>query len=119
MSRQATRRGAHRGTGRRSASAVVVGRVCAPREVRRAGARPLGGDCLGRLRRVAAALLGAACLAVIAPAAVSAACQPGEVSTPFAQFGDDASYAVAPGGTFLSGTAAWDLEDVYIDPYSR
>ncbi len=33
-----------------------------------------------------------------------------ELSQPFAQFGDNGSYTLVPGGSFEGGTAAWSLE---------
>ena len=62
-----------------------------------------------RTRIFGAALAGAAVLAAALPALASAACPGGAVSHPFAAFGDEANYVLAPGGTFESGTAGWTL----------
>ena len=61
-------------------------------------------------RRRALATMTVAALALVAlPAVAGAACQPGELSTPFAQFGDNASYTPAPGGSFDTNGAGWSL----------
>ncbi len=57
---------------------------------------------------VVALAAGAATLALL-PAIASAACQSAAVSQPFAQFGDEADYQLAPGGTFESGAPGWSL----------
>jgi hypothetical protein len=51
---------------------------------------------------------GTAVLAAALPAA-AAACAGGAETHPFAAFGDQASYVIAPGGTFESGAPGWTL----------
>jgi hypothetical protein len=62
-----------------------------------------------RIRGRVTAVLGGtlASLALLAPAAH--ACTNGTLSQPFKQFGDSNYYTLAPGATFESGVAAWDL----------
>lgn len=60
------------------------------------------------VRAAAAAALVAAVLAVAASAA-EAACTASPTSTAFAQFGDDAAYTLAPGGSFEAGAPGWSL----------
>jgi hypothetical protein len=67
------------------------------------------GRQLSTIRRMTAAATGAALLALAAPGLASAACAGGQVSHPFAEFGDNANYVLAPGGTFESGTSGWTL----------
>jgi hypothetical protein len=54
-----------------------------------------------------AALPGSASAGVLVASAPS--CDNGAASQPFAQFGDDNSYFLAPGGNFESGAAGWSL----------
>jgi hypothetical protein len=54
-----------------------------------------------------AALPGSASAGVLVASAPS--CDNGATSQPFAQFGDDNSYFLAPGGNFESGAAGWSL----------
>jgi len=56
----------------------------------------------------AAVFASTALLLAVVPAA-NAACTAQPTSKAFAAFGDNADYALAPGGTFESGTAAWSL----------
>jgi hypothetical protein len=63
-----------------------------------------------RLGSAAAAALGSAVLLAGAlPGSASAACAGGPVSHPFAQFGDNADYVLAPGGSFENGAPGWGL----------
>jgi hypothetical protein len=62
-----------------------------------------------RARSVAVALLGAGSLIGLVPVAADAACASGPLSSPFAQFGDTASYSLIPGGSFESGAPGWSL----------
>jgi hypothetical protein len=62
-----------------------------------------------RARSVAVALLGAGSLIGLVPVAADAACASGTLSSPFAQFGDTASYSLIPGGSFESGAPGWSL----------
>lgn len=57
----------------------------------------------------ATAISAAAMLAAIVPGIASAACVGGPESNPFAEFGDNANYVIAPSGTFESGTPGWTL----------
>jgi hypothetical protein len=54
-----------------------------------------------------AALPGAASAGVLVQSAPS--CDNGNVSQPFAQFGDNNNYFLVPGGNFESGAAGWSL----------
>lgn len=54
-------------------------------------------------------MIGSALLMGALPAVASAACNPGTESETFAQFGDSASYVLAPGGSFESGAPGWSL----------
>jgi hypothetical protein len=56
------------------------------------------------------ALLGAT------PALASAACASGPESATFAQFGDNAQYVPAPGGSFESGAPGWGLTKAAVVP---
>ena len=67
------------------------------------------GRQLTKLRRTATALSAGALLAIAAPSVADAACAGGPVTHPFAGFGDNANYVLAPSGTFESGTAGWTL----------
>lgn len=62
-----------------------------------------------RLRGVVLGVFAGVLVAGVAPAAASADCAYGSLSTPFAQFGDSASYARVPGGSFESGAPGWSL----------
>ena len=62
------------------------------------------------VRRLAAALAGAACLCAAAPVAAQA-CASTPTSQPFAQFGDSASYSRVPGGSFEPGSAPWAMSE--------
>lgn len=50
------------------------------------------------------------------PAAANAACAPAAVSQPFAQFGDQSDYRLAPGGAFEAGMPTWDLDGGTVVP---
>ena len=55
-------------------------------------------------------MLAAPAMARKAPTgSAGAGCQLGSLSTPFAGFGDSASYAPVSGGSFEAGTAGWSL----------
>jgi hypothetical protein len=69
-----------------------------------------------RVREVAVAMLGAGLLVgaptvadAAQPAPASAACASGQLSSPFARFGDTASYGLLSGGSFESGAPGWSL----------
>ena len=63
-----------------------------------------------RIRALAACVLAVAGAAVLAPIAQGAC--PTSLSSPmFAQFGDQAAYSLAPGGSFESGTPGWSLSN--------
>jgi hypothetical protein len=62
------------------------------------------------------AVLGTTVLAGVAPSVASAACAPSPTSTPFAQFGDYASYSPVPEASFENGTAEWSLTDASVVP---
>src|SRR3954466_2504293 len=53
------------------------------------------------------ALPGAANAGVLVASAPN--CDNGSTSQPFAQWGDDSQYFLAPGGNFESGLSGWDL----------
>jgi hypothetical protein len=61
------------------------------------------------VRRALTALLGAALLSAAVPLAASAACPAALTENSFEQFGDHASYSLAPGGAFESGAPGWAL----------
>jgi hypothetical protein len=56
---------------------------------------------------LAAALPGAASAGILV--ASSPSCDNGAVEQPFAQFGDDSSYFIVPGGSFESSVDGWQL----------
>lgn len=60
-----------------------------------------------------ATLLGAAVVTLGIPA-VAAACTHSTTSTAFAQFGDQADYVLAPGGSFEEGAHGWTLSNADI-----
>jgi len=72
-----------------------------------------------QLRRTAAALFGSALIVAALPS-VAAACQASPTSQPFAAEGDEASYSLAPGGSFEDGAAGWSLSGASIskEPWS-
>jgi len=59
--------------------------------------------------RLAGTLAASAALAGVLPGIAGAACPGGPVSHPFAAFGDNSNYVLAPGGDFESGTPGWSL----------
>ena len=67
-------------------------------------------------RRVLAAAVAAAAVGAVGAAPASAslistsACDNSTLSQPFAQFGDGASYKLAPGGDFENGASGWTLK---------
>lgn len=61
------------------------------------------------ITRLAGALAGLAALAGALPGVAGAACPGGPVSHPFAAFGDNSNYVLAPGGDFESGMSGWSL----------
>ncbi len=67
-----------------------------------------------RARKTAAALLTAVSLVACVPAVASAACASGPTSTPFKQFGDDASYYLLGGSSFESGAPGWSLSNARV-----
>lgn len=71
-----------------------------------------------QLRNAAAAILAIALFSCAAPAVASAsqssACASSSTSTPFAQFGDTASYALLAGGSFESGAPGWLLQNAEV-----
>ena|SRR5688572_16893639 len=64
-----------------------------------------------------AALIGAACLSVTAPAqagslvATATSCDEQVLEQPFLQWSDSANYFLAPGGAFETGAEGWTLSD--------
>jgi hypothetical protein len=62
---------------------------------------------MARKFRWIGAITAIACLA--GPGVAQAACPDMPVSKPFAQFGDNADYSIAPGGDFESRASAWLL----------
>jgi hypothetical protein len=60
-------------------------------------------------RNIAAALLSSALLIGVVPAVAGAACPSSPASKPFAQYGDNATYELAPGGAFEAGAPGWTL----------
>jgi hypothetical protein len=69
-----------------------------------------------RPRAVLAALLGAGLLILAAPALAAAACPRSSTSNAFAQFGDDAAYSLAPGGSFEEGQHGWTFTGAAVAP---
>lgn len=67
-----------------------------------------------RLRAALAGTVATIALALGVPAAAQA-CTAGETSTPFAPYGDGASYFLAPGGAFSSGAPGWSLWRAHVD----
>jgi hypothetical protein len=65
--------------------------------------------CPKQVRKLAAALCGAAAIVVAVPAAASAACPSSATAAPFAQFGDSASYSPLQGGNFETDAQGWSL----------
>jgi hypothetical protein len=61
-----------------------------------------------------AALLGAALLVAAAPSVAAAACARSVSAPVFSEFGDTASYALAPGGSFEEGTRGWSLSNATV-----
>jgi hypothetical protein len=57
--------------------------------------------------RVSAVAAFIALLAAAFPGIASAGCPSAPLSQPFAQFGDNANYTLAPGGAFEGGVAGW------------
>jgi hypothetical protein len=69
------------------------------------------------LRRAAvAAALGVLCALVLGPGVASAACPTLPTSPAFAQFGDEALYTLAPGGSFEGGGLGWSLRRAKVVP---
>lgn len=71
-------------------------------------------ETLPRFLRVALVAAVAAIAFAMGAPAVAAACTSGETSTPFAPYGDDASYFLAPSGAFQSGAPGWSLTRAYV-----
>ncbi|SRR5438128_1238358 len=69
-----------------------------------------------RSRRGATAAVLSVLVALIVGPGVAAACPAARTSEAFAQFGDDASYALAPGGSFEEGTPGWSLRNAKVAP---
>jgi hypothetical protein len=67
-----------------------------------------------RSRAVLMALLGAALLIVASPSVAAAACAPSSGAPMFEQFGDYASYTLAPDGSFEEGARGWSLSNARI-----
>jgi hypothetical protein len=69
----------------------------------------------GRPRTISAALLAAGLLSLCVPGIAAAACaRSASTSAAFAQFGDAASYVLAPGGSFENGTPGWSLSNASV-----
>ena len=66
-----------------------------------------------RRARAVAVAFAAGAIALAAPA-VAAACPGGELSQPFARFGDLANYTPVPGGSFESNGEGWTLNGTRI-----
>ncbi len=62
-----------------------------------------------RRLRTAAGLVGASVAFLAGASAAEAACPTAPTTKALAQFGDQADYTLAPGGSFESGSAAWTL----------
>jgi hypothetical protein len=60
-------------------------------------------------RGVFAAVVASAALTLAAAPAANAACTASPTSKAFSSFGDNANYALAPGGAFESGATGWSL----------
>jgi len=69
-----------------------------------------------RVRKLAIALFGAALLAGVVPVAADAACASSATSNAFAEYNDNASYALVQGGNFESGAPGWSLSGVNVGP---
>jgi hypothetical protein len=67
-----------------------------------------------RLRFGFASLLGAGLLAAGLPGIATAACAHSTASRPFAQFGDEAEYVLASGGSFEAGAPGWQLQNASV-----
>lgn len=67
-----------------------------------------------KTRRVLASLSGAVALLVVAPVAAQAACPSSPTANTFAQFGDNAAYSLAPGGSFEAGAPGWELSNAAV-----
>jgi hypothetical protein len=66
---------------------------------------------IGRARRIALSIAAAASLAAVLPSVAAAACASQATSNPFEQFGDNANYILAPGGSFETGAPGWSLSN--------
>jgi hypothetical protein len=64
---------------------------------------------LASVRRSLCALLGAALFACVIPAVADACTPPTGGSAAFSTFGDQATYSLAPSGSFESGADGWSL----------
>jgi len=62
-----------------------------------------------RVRKLATALFSAALLFAVVPVAADAACPSSAASNVFAEYNDNASYALVQGGNFESGAPGWSL----------
>ena len=69
---------------------------------------------VGQRRRILSLLLGSALLTALAPSVAGAACPTSSAAVSFAQFGDSASYSLAPGGSFESGAPGWSLSNAAV-----
>src|SRR3954454_10260839 len=64
-----------------------------------------------RARLGAAALVALALIIAVPGAAHASGCSDGQSSQPFAPWGDDASYVLAPDGGFENAASGWSLND--------
>jgi len=67
-----------------------------------------------RIRSLVCTLLGSGLLIGFVPAAADAACASSPLSSPFARFGDTASYSLLEGGSFESGAPGWSLTNAAV-----
>jgi hypothetical protein len=67
-----------------------------------------------RIRNLFCTLLGTGLLIGLVPAAADAACASNPISSPFARFGDTASYSLLEGGSFESGAPGWSLTNAAV-----
>jgi hypothetical protein len=74
-----------------------------------------------RTRGIVVAVIAAALAVLGVPAVAAAACAKSSTTQAFAQFGDEASYTLAPGGSFETGASGWKLSHASVvegnDPF--
>ena len=69
-----------------------------------------------RLTRTWGGAAVATVLCLATASAAQAACPTSPTQQPFAQFGDDLEYELAPQGSFETGSAGWDLDGARVTP---